>query len=181
MLAAACDLMRARGYNGFTYHDVSAAVGVTHAAVHHYYPAKPDLAAAAVADYTARFSNRLADIAAANADPAGRLRAVAGLFAEALGAGDRVCLCGLLAAEYGTLPESVRETVRGFFTRTEAWLAGVLEVGRSEGRLRFDGAAESVAATYLTALEGALTAARVFGDGRRVTVVGDWFVLALTA
>ena len=49
--------------------------------------------------------------------------------------GQRMCLCGMLAAEYQTLPEPMREAVRGFFDENEAWLERVLIEGRDEGTL----------------------------------------------
>ena len=47
-----------------------------------------------------------------------------------------MCLCGMLAAEYQTLPEPMRDAVVGFFDDNEAWLERVLEQGREEGTLR---------------------------------------------
>ena len=52
-----------------------------------------------------------------------------------------MCLCGMLAAEYRTLPKPMRDAVVRFFDDNEAWLEAVLEQGREQGTLHFTGAA----------------------------------------
>ena len=44
-----------------------------------------------------------------------------------------MCLCGMLAADYETLPTPMREAVIRFFDANEAWLTRVLEEGAAEG------------------------------------------------
>ena len=58
-----------------------------------------------------------------------KLRAYAGLYGDVL-RNERMCLCGMLAAEYQTLPRRCRSAVVRFFDDNEAWLAAVLEEGR---------------------------------------------------
>ena len=45
-----------------------------------------------------------------------------------------MCLCGMLAAEYQTLPKPMRDAVIRFFDENEAWLEKVLEQGRERER-----------------------------------------------
>jgi len=40
---------------------------------------------------------------------------------------DRMCLCGVLAADAQELDEPTRELVEGFFDRLERWVAEVLQ------------------------------------------------------
>ena len=46
-----------------------------------------------------------------------------------------MCLCGMLAAEYQTLPPPMRDAVVGFFDINEAWLERVLDEGKAAGTL----------------------------------------------
>ena len=73
----------------------------------------------------------------------------------------------MLAADYETLPQSMREAVVRFFDHSEAWLEKVLERGRAEGRLHFTGSARSAAQLVISTLEGALLVARPYGDPER--------------
>jgi TetR/AcrR family transcriptional repressor of nem operon len=78
-----------------------------------------------------------------------------------------MCLCGMLAAEYDTLSQPMRDAVIGFFDENETWLAGVLEEGQQEGSLRLAGSTSEVAQVIVGGLEGALLIARPYGDVAR--------------
>src|ERR1700733_430892 len=106
-------LVQVRGFNGFSYADVSAEVGITKAALHYHFAGKADLGLALITRYASRFTELLAGIDTSGASPQGRLAAYANLYAQVLRQG-RMCLCGMLAAEYQTLPQPMQEAVTGF-------------------------------------------------------------------
>ena len=47
----AAQLLMSRGFNGFSYRDISSHLGVKNAAIHYHFPAKTDLAMALVEEY----------------------------------------------------------------------------------------------------------------------------------
>jgi len=55
-------LVQTRGYNAFSYADISRAVGVRKASLHHHYPTKADLGLALVSRYHAAFMGALSEI-----------------------------------------------------------------------------------------------------------------------
>ena len=71
ILDAAEDLVQVRGFNGFSYADISAELGITKAALHYHFAAKADLGQALIARYTSRFAGELAAIDTAGIAPAG--------------------------------------------------------------------------------------------------------------
>jgi TetR/AcrR family transcriptional repressor of nem operon len=74
----------------------------------------------------------------------------------------------MLAADYATLPEPMRDAVRRFFDDNEAWLTGVIEQGELEGSLQLgDGSAREGAQALVGGLEGALLIARPYGEVTR--------------
>jgi TetR/AcrR family transcriptional repressor of nem operon len=73
-------------------------------------------------------------------------------------------MCGVLAAEFQTLPEPMRRAVIGFFDENRRWLAGVLTQGQAEKTLAFSGSAADVAQSILSTLEGAVLVTRPYGD-----------------
>ena len=75
-----------------------------------------------------------------------------------------MCLCGMLAAEYETLPDPMRRAVVRFFDTNEAWLAKVLARGRRRRTLAFAGRAREAARLIVSGLEGAMLVARPYGD-----------------
>ena len=93
----------------------------------------------------------------------------------------RLCLCGMLAAEYQTLPETMQAALWRFFEVNDAWLARHLEAGRRDGNLRFDGAAADAALMLSSGLEGAMLTTRPFGDVPRFSATAGRLFGLMTA
>ena len=125
--------------------------------------------------YASRFAAALAAVDVSDVGAPAAVEAYVELYAAVL-RGDRMCLCGMFAAEYETLPAPMQVAVREFFDANEAWLEGVLERGRASGSLHFDGPAREEARLLIGALEGAMLIARSYGDSTRFRVVADRFV-----
>jgi TetR/AcrR family transcriptional regulator, transcriptional repressor for nem operon len=163
ILDVAEGLLQARGYNGFSYADVAGELGITRAALHYHYRGKAELGEALIIRYADRFGTALAALDAAGAGAPAALEGYVDLYAQVLRR-QRMCLCGMLAAEYLTLPPAMQARVTGFFEDSSAWLQAVLERGRQEGSLRFTGAAADSAAMVIGGLEGAMLISRMNGD-----------------
>ena len=159
-------LAQTRGFNGFSYAHIAAEIGITKASLHYHFPNKADLGQALVARYAKNFQSAIAEILANEKDAMERLRRYVRVYLQVLGAG-RMCLCGMFAAEYATLPEPVQKELRSFFDENERWLIGLLEDGRRQGTLQFEGSAQDVAGLLTGALEGSMLIARSYGDGAR--------------
>ncbi len=173
-------LVQSRGFNGFSYADVASELGITKASLHYHFAGKAELGEALIGRYAARFANALRAIDARDADAPGTLDAYASIYADVL-RDRRMCLCGMLAADYDTLPEPMREAVLRFFDENEAWLTRVLEQGEEEGALRFDGCASEVAQAIVSGLEGALLIARPYGDVARFHAAATRLLASLAA
>jgi len=158
-------LVQTRGFNGFSYADIAKKLTVTKASLHYHFPSKNELGRALIVRYEDVFDRALDAIARATSDASEKLQRYAKLY-DAVMRDDRMCLCGMLAAEYATLPASMQEELRRFFRSNERWLASVLEDGRRRGQLAFRGSARERAALLLGALEGAMLVARSCSDGR---------------
>jgi TetR/AcrR family transcriptional repressor of nem operon len=161
------ELAQTRGYNAFSYADISAQVGIRTASIHYYFPSKGDLGRALMGRYQRTAEQIMAQIDRATEDPREKLRRYSEMFAGMLLHGERMCLGGILAADILTLPAEIRDEVRAFFELNERWLAGVLEEGRSSGLLQFAGEPEVEARLLVASLEGALLVARSYGDVER--------------
>ncbi len=159
-------LVQVRGFNGFSYADVAAELKITKAALHYHFAGKAELGEALVARYGVRFAEALAGVEARSAEAPVRLDAYADLYLDVLSE-RRMCLCGMMAAEYETLPTPMQDAVVRFFDDNERWLARVLEQGRKEGTLTFTGPPRETARMIVSGLEGALLVARPFGDVTR--------------
>jgi TetR/AcrR family transcriptional regulator, transcriptional repressor for nem operon len=173
-------LVQTRGYNGFSYADVASELGVTKASLHYHFAGKAELGEALIERYAARFRDRLAEIDAGGAAAPAKLEAYAEIYASVL-RDRRMCLCGMMAAEYETLPVPMRQAIVGFFDESETWLVHVLEDGREAGCLRLSGPASEEAHAIVDGLEGALLVARPLGDVDRFEATADRLLARLGA
>jgi TetR/AcrR family transcriptional regulator, transcriptional repressor for nem operon len=172
-------LAQTRGYNGFSYADVAAEVGVTKATLHYHFAGKAELGAALIERYAERFFQALARIDADGGDARSTLRAFAGIYANVLRE-RRMCLCGMLAADYETLSTAMQDAVVGFFDEAESWLAEVVVRGIESGELHVPGSAEEAAQAILGGLEGAMLVARPYGDVKRFDAAANQLLESLT-
>jgi TetR/AcrR family transcriptional regulator, transcriptional repressor for nem operon len=173
-------LAQSRGFNGFSYADVAAELHLTKAALHYHFAGKAELGEALIGRYSDRFAAALEDLdASADSAPA-KLEGYANLYLDVLRA-KRMCLCGMLAAEYQTLPQRMRDAVIHFFDANEAWLQRVVEQGKQEGSLHAPGSSKEIARVVVGGLEGAMLVARPYGDVMRFQAATTHLLAGLIA
>jgi TetR/AcrR family transcriptional regulator, transcriptional repressor for nem operon len=173
-------LVQVRGFNGFSYADVASELDMTKAALHYHFPGKAELGRALIERYTLRFTEALADIDERIPDAPDKLAAYAGLYSEVL-RGQRMCLCGMLAAEYQTLPDPMRDAVIAFIDLNEAWVEKVLSDGQRAGTITLPGPASDAARLIVGGLEGAMLVARPYGDLARFDTAAEGLLAGFSA
>jgi TetR/AcrR family transcriptional repressor of nem operon len=179
ILDVAQRLVQQRGFNGFSYADVAQELGISTASLHYHFAGKAELGEALIARYASRFADALEAIAAEPLDAPAMLARYADLYADVF-QDQRMCLCGMLAAEYQTLPVGMRDAVLRFFDDSETWLCAVLAQGEREGTVRVDGSVRESARTFLAGLEGAMLLARPSGDIERLQAATRGLLTGLT-
>src|SRR5580692_6373314 len=116
LLDLAEELVRTRGYNGFSYRDLADQIGIKTASIHYHFPTKGDLGEALVENEREVFARNLAQPDAAEKDPRRRLERFIQLFqSTTIGCHNRMCLGAMLAVEQETLPDAVEQAVRRLF------------------------------------------------------------------
>ena len=160
ILHAATNLIQKRGYNGFSFRDVAAEVGIRSASIHYHFPTKSDLAISATVAYREAFSDILAGINENHASAIEKLRAYGDVFLSTLKSNGNVCLCGMLAGESEAIPNEVLQEVNKFFEEQCAWLNSVFQQGQIDGDLRSEIDGSQFATSFFSALEGAMIMAR---------------------
>jgi TetR/AcrR family transcriptional repressor of nem operon len=173
-------LVQSRGFNGFSYADVASELKISKASLHYHFPGKAELGEALIGRYAARFAEALEEIDRRGGDAPAKLDAYAGIYADVL-RNRRMCLCGMLAADYETLPKPMRAAVIAFFDENETWLTSVLERGEKEGTLRLGGSPSEAAQAIVSGLEGALLIARPYGDVARFQAAATRLLTSLAS
>jgi len=158
ILHAARTLMMDRGFNGFSFRDIAADVGIKSASIHYHYATKADLAEATARAYRDAFKELTGQIDSGSATD--KLRAYGALFVTTLREQGQVCLGGMLAADVASLPDQVRGEVAMFFAEQSDWIASVVHEGQAAGQLRTDLDPAMFAKMFVSSLEGAMMVSR---------------------
>jgi TetR/AcrR family transcriptional repressor of nem operon len=162
-------LLMESGFNAISYQDVADRIGIRKASIHYHFPSKADLGAAVVGRYIAKLAGAMAPVSELDASGVTQaFEGFLGVFAMVAATPRKVCLGGVLGAEFETLPENMRTEVQRFYRLAQAWLGALLERGREVGVFRFDGAAEGRARAILAMLEGSLIVERVLQEDAEV-------------
>lgn len=161
IMATARKMVQARGYNALSFRDLAESVGVKSASVHYHFPTKGDLGAALARRYTEDGMAWLGALLAEGIGYRACLARYVALFRTALEDDNRMCLCGIMAAESEDLPDAVRAEVAGFTNANVDWLTRLLAEHRpgTNGTL-----ARSRGAAIYAAVAGAQLVARGRGD-----------------
>jgi TetR/AcrR family transcriptional repressor of nem operon len=152
LLQIAEDMVREGGYNNVSFRTLADAAGIKSASVHYHFPTKEDLGAALAERYTDNFLTKLGKpeaIVSAGKDP---IESYIQMFRNALSVDKKMCLCGMLGAEFEGLPEKVRIATRAFFSKNIDWLTKAFQASSKRTREEAQNAATSLVAQ----LEGAL-------------------------
>ena len=178
ILDVAQRLVQTRGYNGFSYADIAADLAITKAALHYHFATKAQLGEALVGRYETSFGDLLSAIDVGSADAVDRLTGYVDVYRDVL-LDQRICLCGMLAAEYQTLPDGMQAAVARFFAMNEVWLERVLEDGRAAGTLAFAGSGRDIGRLFVAGLEGALLLSRATQDVARFDATAEALVASV--
>ncbi|WP_197421581.1 TetR/AcrR family transcriptional regulator [Sphingobium sp. CCH11-B1] len=165
LLEEAERLIRTRGYAGFSYADLSQAVGITKASIHHHFPTKETLVETALGRYRERYDLAFPEIEKAHSHAVDRIVAYGRLYLASVNEGTG-CLCAALAAERDGISPKLADAVTLFFRDHLDWLERIVTEGRGSGEIseRLDVA--ETARLILSSLSGALMVERLLGGAR---------------
>ncbi len=164
ILDLAENLLLDRGFNGFSYANISSALKIKNAAIHYYFPAKADLGIAIIQRARERFARWTRDQRMIVKPPPEKLEAFFRSYLRFLEAGQQVCLGGALETDFKTLPAEMQVETRKFASEILVWMEGVLEEGREEHIFSFPGEARDQGILILSSLQGALQMTRAVGS-----------------
>lgn len=155
-------LVQTRGFNAFSYADIARDLSLSKASLHYHFASKSDLGVSLIERYEDSFKRTLGVIDLEFGEAPAKLRRYVDNYSRVL-ADERMCMCGMLAAEFVTLSKAMQTALDNFFNLNERWLVTVLEEGRESASLHFDGSTLEAAQYIVGSLEGSMMMARSHG------------------
>lgn len=155
------ELMRGKGYNAFSYSDISKPLGIKNAAVHYHFPTKPDLAREIVAyhsDSFTRFTERVEGKEALS-----KIKFFLNFYTSIQLSG-RICVIGYFATDWNAMTEEIQQDMQGFTNTVIEWLTSTLKEGESNGSIKLSDTADSEALSILTNIFAATQLSRITGS-----------------
>jgi TetR/AcrR family transcriptional repressor of nem operon len=172
ILDVAESFIQSRGYNAFSYKDISAQVGVKTSSIHYYFPTKADLGKAVVKRHIESLCDDLEQLINKNLSCKKKLEIfIDSIFAKTYLAERKMCLGGMLASDVLTLPEIIQDEVKKFFAQLEDWIIRLLTEAMHKKEFYIEKKdIKSESLLIFSLIEGALLLARLFQDDKHLAV-----------
>jgi AcrR family transcriptional regulator len=161
ILDIAEDLLLDRGYNGFSYKDISGALNIKNASIHYHFPKKTDLGVAIIQRAIKRFQKWASFIEGQDMRYSKKLDEFCLVFKKYVEQKQQICLGGALETDFKTLPEEMQKETRHFISNTLQWLDNFLTEGKRKGEFKFPGSTKDQAVLIIASLQGAIQIVRV--------------------
>ena len=150
IILAAERMIRDGGYHSFSFRQIAEELHMKSASIHYHFPTKEALGTAVTKLYTVQFMTALGDPSQQKKPISHYIEA----FKKSLQTHQRPCLCGILAAESGRLPQSIKEALQDFTQQNIQWLELAIKLRHEDWPAK---KRNETAAIVFSALEGAIT------------------------
>lgn len=154
------NLLLTKGYNAFSYQDISKELGIKNAAVHYYFPAKENLVTSIVKNNILRFEEMVDNMNTRKFDEFSQLEAFIKIYTKSY-RDKKICLFGSLGSDFQTLSETTQIELKKMLEKIINWLANILESGRKKGLFAFTGNKFNKASILLSNLVAGLLISRI--------------------
>ncbi len=154
-------LIRDKGFNGFSFHDISKTIGIKTASIHYHFPTKADLGVATVKGHLKSLEEIKKTIA--NKSPFQKLEAFFSIYVK-VKSEKSVCLVGSLATDLNTVDGKVKVELKNLATAILELVTETLEDGKSKGVFHFQIPARTKALMIITNMLGIVQLMRLTGE-----------------
>ena len=151
-------LIRDKGYNAFSFYDISKTLGIKNASIHYHFPTKTDLGVCIIKEHI----NNLEQLKekTAGKDPLTKLKAFLSIYTDTKSQ-NQVCLVGSLATDLHTVERKVQKELKIFVDKVLEWVTEILEEGKAKKIFAFNTSARTRALMIITNMLAALQVTRL--------------------
>lgn len=154
------NLIRTKGYNAFSYQDISSELGIKNAAVHYYFPSKENLGTSIVKTNIQRFEEMVDDMHSRGFNEWQQLEAFIKIYIKSHRE-QKKCLVGSLGPDYETLSNSTKLELKRMVELILKWITELLEKGKAKKIFVFNDEPESKALAIFSSLVASLQLAMI--------------------
>lgn len=154
------NLIRTKGYNAFSYQDISTELGIKNAAVHYYFPTKENLGTSILKTNIQRFEEMVDNMHSRGFDEWKQLDSFVKIYIKSHRE-HKVCIVGSLSPDLNTLNESTRVELVRMTELIHSWLTTLLAAGREKKIFAFREEPQQKALLIFSGLVASLQLSRV--------------------
>ena len=165
--------LQCRGYNGFSYKDISQKLGIKNASIHHYYPKKEDLVAALLEERRKILAVSIAQMKESEKSAREQLQYYFDYALQEFDEGKCICPPGSVIVDFQELPEKVKKQDMLLLDDILDWIANVLSIGLEHGEFDFSDSVEAQAEMIVETLMGARLVSSIKGRKTLVRAISS--------
>jgi len=168
IIRIADNLIREKGYNAFSFYDISKKVGIKTASIHYHFPLKSDLGVAVIEQHIDNLSTIIEKYKSKS--PTDRLDKFFSIYV-AIKNENKVCLVGSLASDLNTLDEQVQIKLKTFTELMFNWVCTFLDEGRNSKAFTYEGSPRTKSVMIISNLLALLQLSRLSYDQEFKSVI----------
>ncbi len=147
IIELADNLIRQKGYNAFSFYEISDVIGIKTASIHYHFPSKSDLGTAVIDYCMCNLSELIESVKDKPADI--KLDKFFTIYSK-IQKDSKVCLVGSLATDFDTLDHNVQNKLKELSGLILAWVSEFLAEGRKQEIFQFEGLARTKALVIIS-------------------------------
>ena len=154
------NLILTKGYNAFSYQDISTELGIKNAAIHYYFPTKEKLGTSIVRTNIQRFEEMIDNMHSRNFDEWQQLETFIKIYIKSQRE-HKLCIVGSLGPDINTLNETTRTELIRMTELIIKWLTDILTTGKEKKLFAFSEEPQNKAVVIFSELVASLQLARI--------------------
>jgi len=154
-------LIRDKGFNGFSFYDISKKLQIKNASIHYYFPTKTDLGVSILKNDREKIKSLIQSTESKN--PLEKLKIFLSVYTKIQMEG-KVCIVGSLATDLKTLEPKVTKELKLLAQEVLAWVTSILEEGKKKKVFSYQGNARTKALMIITNMLAAVQVCRLTSE-----------------
>ena len=164
ILKLTAEMLKVKGFDSFSYSDLSQEIGISKASIHHHFKRKEDLGLALLLFMKEGSLKRNEYLRNLDRSPWDKLEAFFDMNAKVIEHGKKNCPINALQANVNVISAEMAAVLKEIVDLEIGLVTAILEDGRKEGELFFKGKARTHAALIVSTLRGTMQQSRIHGQ-----------------